>query len=229
MILLETWRTYVKKKYKTALDRWNKDTGGGNGRAWSFINYCDQESRWLVMVFLQDLKANYLLASNAAGRMPTRLQFECGFDAMQDMSSLETAGSSDTDGGNSAGNGSISKKRALVEAEADNKKLRTKMEKALDKMDNCFEMINNLCQYKRSTPSEEVPIPVAPAVQVRSSDNIFEEVVSVNHALNDTESVKSMSPRTKEVYYLSLQTRRKRLLKQLLELEQEEERKNTEN
>ena len=27
--LMETWKVYVKHKYKAALDRWNKETGGG--------------------------------------------------------------------------------------------------------------------------------------------------------------------------------------------------------
>ena len=34
--LIGTWLLYVKKKYKTALDRWNKLTGGGDGSPESF-------------------------------------------------------------------------------------------------------------------------------------------------------------------------------------------------
>lgn len=93
--LAETWKVYVKRKHKTALDRWNKETGGGNGQPWSFVNYCDKDARWLVVVFLKDVQANYLLAANAGGRMPTHLQMESGFNIYTDVSSL--GNSSDQD------------------------------------------------------------------------------------------------------------------------------------
>ena len=35
-----TWKDYIRPKYKRALDRWNKETGGGDGKAVNFINYC---------------------------------------------------------------------------------------------------------------------------------------------------------------------------------------------
>jgi hypothetical protein len=219
--LLDTWRTYVKRKYKSALDRWNKNTGNGAGHAWSFVNYCEQDSRWLVMVFLQDIKANYLLASNAGGRMPTRLQIECGF-ASEEVSSLEAgATSSDTDAANKDSGKSTCKKRDLAEAEAQTKKLRTKMDKALDKMESCFDKISGMCSVGATSQAQTQN----QGSCGRSRINVFEEIMAVNKALSDTDAVKSMSPRTKEIFLLSFETRRKNLLSELLELEKEQEHK----
>jgi hypothetical protein len=61
-----TWDEYVKPKYKKALDRWNKDTGGGDGTAPSFIEYCAGD-RWLVYLFCKDEQSNFLLANSAGG------------------------------------------------------------------------------------------------------------------------------------------------------------------
>ena len=66
VLLRATWEEYLRPKYKRALDRWNKDTGGGDGTATSFINFCGAD-RWLVYLFCKDLEANFLLASSAGG------------------------------------------------------------------------------------------------------------------------------------------------------------------
>lgn len=49
--LKETWEKYVHTKYKAALNRWNRDTGGGNGHLWDFADYCSHGDVWLVWVF----------------------------------------------------------------------------------------------------------------------------------------------------------------------------------
>ena len=51
--LKATWEEYIRPKYKKALDRWNKDTGGGDGTPSSFIDYCAGD-RWLVWIFCVD-------------------------------------------------------------------------------------------------------------------------------------------------------------------------------
>jgi hypothetical protein len=83
--LRATWDDYIKPKYKKALDKWNKDTGGGDGSPVSFINFCGGD-RWLVWLFCKDYESNFLLASSAGGRMPAHLQAEAGFP--EDMSSM---------------------------------------------------------------------------------------------------------------------------------------------
>jgi hypothetical protein len=85
----DTWESYVRPKYKRSLDKWNKETGGGDGSPSSFIDYCAGD-RWLVWIFCKDLDANFLLAGNAAGRMPNHLQLEAGF-SIDDGSSLSAS------------------------------------------------------------------------------------------------------------------------------------------
>lgn len=130
--LAETWKLYIKRKYKAALDRWNKDTGGGNGQPWSFINYCDRDARWLVVVFLQDIGANYLLASNAGGRMPAHLQMECGFQSPTNFSSMDS-NSDNSDPSTRM----TAKRRVLAEAANETKKLKSDLSGVADYQDKC--------------------------------------------------------------------------------------------
>jgi hypothetical protein len=62
-----------------ALDKWTKDTGGGDGGPVKFIDFCERD-RWLVWIFCKDLEANFLLANSAGGRMPAHLRVESGFN-----------------------------------------------------------------------------------------------------------------------------------------------------
>jgi hypothetical protein len=73
-----TWDDYLRKKYRDALKRWNKDTGGGDGTNPSFQNYCAGD-KWLAFVFMCDAESNFLLASNASGKVPRHLNNESGF------------------------------------------------------------------------------------------------------------------------------------------------------
>ena len=86
--MLDCWEGYIRPRYKKAIGRWNKDTGGGDGKPSEFINFCAGD-RWLVWVFCKDLEAGFLLASSAGGRMPNHLQVESGFE---NMSPLDDSG-----------------------------------------------------------------------------------------------------------------------------------------
>lgn len=44
--VMETWSKYIKQKYKDALHRWSKETGGGDGTSVSFQKYCSTNG-WL--------------------------------------------------------------------------------------------------------------------------------------------------------------------------------------
>ena len=190
--LLETWKIYIRRKYKSALDKWNKLTGGGNGQAWSFVDYCDKDARWLVCIFLQDVKANYLLASNAGGRMPSHLQMEFGFDGVQtqELSSLETTESVPT------------KRDALVAVQTENKKLKVKMETCIDKMDR---WLTNITKH-----------------QDEFTNIMIAEVDRVNMRLCDTAAMQSMSPRTREKWRLYMEGRRKKLIGMLFDSDENE-------
>lgn len=79
--LKETWEKYVRPKYRHSLDKWNKDTGGGDGTPPSFVDFCGRD-KWLVYIFCVDYDANMLLASPTGGCMPRHLTYESGFDAI---------------------------------------------------------------------------------------------------------------------------------------------------
>ena len=73
-----TWEEYVRPKYKKALDKWRKETGGGDGSPPSFIDYCGND-RWLVHVYCLDIECGDLLSSSAGGRMPDSMNCEGGY------------------------------------------------------------------------------------------------------------------------------------------------------
>ena len=76
--LLATWEEYTKPKYKEALSRWNKETGGGDGTLPSFANYAC--SAWLAWVFCLDSEFDFLLASCSEGRVPKHMNAEGGWE-----------------------------------------------------------------------------------------------------------------------------------------------------
>jgi hypothetical protein len=86
----EMWESYLRPKYKKALDKWNKDTGGGDGSPVNFINFCAGD-RWLVYLFCKDIETNFLLAGNAGGRMPRHLQMESGFSDQSSLTGSENS------------------------------------------------------------------------------------------------------------------------------------------
>lgn len=192
--LQETWKIYVKRKYKSALDHWNKETGGGNGQSWSFINYCDKDARWLVVVFLLDVQANYLLASNAGGRMPAHLQMECGFGSSPTESSSSDENNSDHSAATKAR--LTSKKRTLLDAAQDTKKLK-------EELGGVMQVLSSITQRTSTTTSASVPI----------GTNAFDEIAKLNQMLKDNESIVTMSPNSREMYLEGLHAERKYYIK----------------
>jgi hypothetical protein len=77
---LSTWKTYIKPKYKLAISRWDKLTGGGCCEPHEFSNFCGN-NKWLVWIYLMDKEANFLLHSNAKGKPPSFVGNEAGFDS----------------------------------------------------------------------------------------------------------------------------------------------------
>ena len=184
--LKATWDDYVRKKYKAALDRWNKDTGGGDGSPTSFINFCGTD-RWLVWVFCLDLEANFLLAQSAGGRMPRHLQTEAGFD---EVSSL----GGDTDTTSSASN---AKRNRMEDELSKAKKQRVKISEPLD-------VITDMLRKKEPE-----------AVGEDEESKCLDQVQKYSAMLTDEKVLDSMSPESKEAYTNSLKRKRKDLLKKL--------------
>jgi hypothetical protein len=77
---LDTWKLYLKRKYKNAIGRWDKETGGGSRDPAAFADYCERGSRWLVWVYLMDVERDFLLFSNAKGKPPEYVGKESGFE-----------------------------------------------------------------------------------------------------------------------------------------------------
>lgn len=205
--LLDTWKQYVRRKYKEALDRWNKDTGGGNGQAWSFVNYCDKEGRWLVAVFLKDKETNFLLAANAGGRMPNYLQMECGFEPVQDISSLDGSVSGEercsSEERPSAKSSSTNRKRVIQEEQAATKQLKSEMTSTMTKLSSWYD---DKKKHMKDPQTE-----------------VLDEVIKMNQAIKDTESLNSMSPNTREMYTMALHVERKRLIEKMSKLVREKQ------
>jgi hypothetical protein len=191
--LRNTWDDYIKPKYKKALDRWNKDTGGGDGSPPSFIEFCGGD-RWLVWVFCRDLQTNFLLASSAAGRMPSHLQVEAGFEG-EDTSSV-TGGGSDT----TSSNPSMLKRTAEEELD-ESRKERKKYYSAIDRVVGILESKHR--DGRTSPPMEKYLGQVAKYSQMM-----------VDNAVLDT-----MSPTSKSLYVESLKRERKNVLEKMNEKE----------
>jgi hypothetical protein len=155
--LRDTWENYLRPKYKKALDRWNKQTGGGDGTPVSFIDYCAGD-RWLVYLFCKDHQANFLLAGNAGGRMPHHLQFEAGFD---DQSSL--TGTSPSNGTNSSKQSKATETLALAKRKADD-------------IRSMLDTVRDYLSYKRSenTSTGDYLKKVADYSQMMKDDAVLE-------------------------------------------------------
>ena len=82
--LLLTWEEYTKPKYKDALSRWNKETGGGDGTLPSFHKYAC--SPWFAWVFCLGSEFDFLLASSSEGRVPSHLSSEGGWETAPPVS-----------------------------------------------------------------------------------------------------------------------------------------------
>lgn len=181
--LKATWEEYLRPKYKKALDKWNKDTGGGDGSPVSFIDFCGGD-RWLVWLFCKDREANFLLANSAGGRMPRHLQVEAGFE--EEIDSSVTV----SDVSNSA----ATKRKNSIEAELEeNKKHRQELKAAVDRVMNYFD----------SKEDREL---------ASSMDTYINQVAGYSQMINDTGILETMSPDSKETYIDCLRRQRKNVL-----------------
>ena len=168
-----TWEEYIRPKYKKALDKWNKDTGGGDGTPASFIDFCGSD-RWLVWIFCKDLEANFLLANNAGGRMPKHLQVESGF--AEDVSSLS--------------GGSTARRNAIEEEVTATKKQRERIGSALEKvaswienkgkahdMDSCISKVADYSKKMRDSSILETMSPESRDLYVRTIKKQRKEIL----------------------------------------------------
>jgi hypothetical protein len=181
-----TWEDYIRPKYKKALDKWNKDTGGGDGNPTEFVNFCGSD-RWLVYLYCKDIETNCLLACSAGGRMPKHLQLESGFESSGggDMSSLGEESSPGT-----------SKRTASLEDEASAAK--RSREKLTSTMEKVVEMI---AKGQNATHDDEQDI------HINKMAEYSEMMVDENEKILNT-----MTPNSKDKYVDALKKKRKERL-----------------
>merc|ERR1712232_991393 len=76
---LNVWKSYVKKKYRESIRRWDTETGLGGGDHSLFGNFCKND-RWLSWIYQLDRKSDYLLWCSAHGSTPSGVGIESGFE-----------------------------------------------------------------------------------------------------------------------------------------------------
>jgi len=89
--LMDMLVNHVRPKCKKALDKWNKDAGGGDCKVTSFVDFMLNDC-WLAWMFCLDCEQGFLLANDAGGGMPRHLNVEGGFDdpvEVDDQSPME--------------------------------------------------------------------------------------------------------------------------------------------
>ena len=67
---------------------------------------------------------------------------------------------------------------------------------------------------------QQITTPTAIAVD---KNTVLDQVVQCNQALNDKDTLNSISPQTRETYVASLTKRRRRLVTEMIHLEEEKE------
>ena len=77
-LVLETWNKYVKKKYKKCTRNWNTKTGMGTCQPEDFSNFYFND-KWMVSIYVMDMKSNCCLYSSAKGTLPSYVRMELEF------------------------------------------------------------------------------------------------------------------------------------------------------
>lgn len=190
--LMETWFGYVKPKYRKALTKWNKETGGGDGEVTSFIDFAGSD-RWLGWVFALDYEAHFLLANNASGQMPRHLQLEAGWDNMSDIDENSSKCTSTKTGSNSNNNSSSSKGLASREKN----------------LNDLTDQVKELIQIKKQSSTTSTLCPETP--ERPSVAFCIDKAAYYRKEINNIEQDSDISPETKE-YTLSMLKRKKKRL-----------------
>ena len=190
--LMDTWFQHVKPKYRHALNKRNKDTGGGSGEVHEFINYCNHD-RWLAWIFALDYEASFLLAASTCGQMPARLQMESGWDDL--VSELDGP---DEDGKSRAGSSAASA------AKSDKSSTVNRQEKNLSDLN---QLIGQLVQNQ----SAATKCPDAP--ENPSFHFCMERAAYYREEIKQVAEDSTLTPDTKGVTLRMLGRKKKRLYK----------------
>jgi hypothetical protein len=185
--LRATWDDYIKPRYKKALDKWNKDTGGGDGGPVKFIDFCERD-RWLVWIFCKDLEANFLLANSAGGRMPAHLQVESGFN--DEVSCI------------TGSDGSTPPSKVAKELEDE---LLSSMRQHKAKLTDTMERVVDYLDAKQRREQDTQT----------SMDGYIRQVADYSQMMKDSSVLETMSPESKELYVTTIKQQRKSVLEKM--------------
>jgi hypothetical protein len=101
---LDTWKVYLKKKYKESIRKWDTETGGGSHEPQQFSNFCNKD-RWLVWVYMMDRSSGFLLFHIAKGQPPEHVGRESGGDICESLFLSDNGGAPGGAGYSEDGNG----------------------------------------------------------------------------------------------------------------------------
>jgi hypothetical protein len=193
-----TWEVYLRPKYRKALGRWWSETGGGGGEMENFQNYCARE-KWLAYVYMLDVEASHLLASNASSVVPKELLNECGAGV----------------GGTSEGSGTSSAKKKSPTNNYDASSL-------LHVADTCASNINKVASLmsqlieKRVEQCNNYSTPVSmsstPPTKKRTFVECLDEVKRLREHEKQVAEDQGVSPATKELVLNRIQKEKKKVL-----------------
>jgi len=190
--LMDTWFQYIKPKYRQALNKWNKETGGGDGDVSEFINYCNHD-RWLGWVFSLDYEASFLLAASTCGMMPRHLQMESGYaeEAMSELGFDDEATRSS----------STSKGKSLSSSD-------DRLEQSRKSLSDLNQLIGQLVQSRKEPPTKCPDTPDNPSFHF-----CMERAACYREEIKNVASDPSLTPDAKGTTLRMLGNKKKRLYK----------------
>ena len=191
-----TWEIYLRQKYRKTLSRWWSDTGGGGGVVENFQNYCSDREKWLTYVYMLDVEALLLLASNASSAVPKELLNEAGQQEHVRTNSSTKASANKIMGA------------ALLEA-----------------TDECSKNINRVANLmatlveKKLSPSNAMTTPVAmsstPPANTKKKRSLVECLDDVRRLREHEQDIMhdiGVSPTTKEMILTKIQQEKKKVI-----------------
>ncbi|CAJ1968092.1 unnamed protein product, partial [Cylindrotheca closterium] len=212
--LKETWERYLRPRYKAALGKWNKETGGGQGKPANFYRYCGKQcDEWLVWVFIKDMEKNFLLASPTGGQMPAHISVEAGFESESEDDDVRSTSSSSSVSSSGKRRANYNKKMAKRK-KANRKETAVKLAAADQQYSKISRMIDVAENLMKSMQSNMV---------ANKTDTVASFVAEVDvcfEKLNNTAHLESMSPDSKESYKRFWNSRRKSYMARVKEADQ---------
>jgi hypothetical protein len=86
----ETWRDYIRKRYRESLGRFSQVTGGGGGGPSNFQNFCNGD-KWVAWVY--SLDKHRILLNNASTAVPLAVSNEPGCENDDDDDNIKQSAS----------------------------------------------------------------------------------------------------------------------------------------